>query len=259
MHSHLSITYTDAAQQPPAEEFAQALGLACTALDNAATQLVVNFTGQFVELKDRDKDLAIHVDFIAGNLAHRQQYGGGRGQAIAKAVGLKPGAPIPRVIDATAGLGKDAFVLACLGCPVVMLENSPVVTQLVTDAIQRAQHHPDFSPLLATGFSIINTNSIDYLKNLSPGPEVIYLDPMYPQRKKSAAVKKNMQLLQQLLGHSEENSQLLEAALDCATQRVVVKRPKGAEKLGDRLPTMFINSKKTRYDVYLIPKKGENQ
>jgi len=253
MKNSLGVTYTGEAQQPRAAAFAQQHGLPCLPADQLETELLLCFGNDFVELRDRLQGSAIHVDFIGGSLAHRRKYGGGRGQAIARAIGLKPGTAPPRVLDATAGLGKDAFVLACLGCPVTLLERSPVVALLVADAIDRAREEDDFSRILATGFRLLNGNAVDYLRTLGDAqrPEVIYLDPMYPERKKSAQVKKNMQLLQKLLGQDDDTEQLLSAALACATKRVVVKRPKGADSIGEVKPTTCIESKKTRYDVYV--------
>ena len=86
---------------------------------------------------DEPKLGAIRVDFVTGASAHRRKFGGGKGQAIAKAVGLNKGAT-PHVLDATAGLGRDAFVLAALGCKVTMHERHPVVAALLYDGLQRA-------------------------------------------------------------------------------------------------------------------------
>jgi 16S rRNA (guanine1516-N2)-methyltransferase len=106
------------------------------------------------------------------------------------------------------------------------------------------------------GFKVILASSIEYLKQLSSAksanvPDIIYLDPMYPERKKSASVKKNMQLLQQLLGKDEDTSELLEVALLTARKRVVVKRPKSANPVTDKKPTYQVSSKNTRYDIYV--------
>jgi 16S rRNA (guanine1516-N2)-methyltransferase len=253
MKKSLSVTYTSPLQQPRAEAFARQQQLPCMPEQQVDTMLLLRFTDEFVELRDLQAPSAIHVDFIGGSLAHRRKYGGGRGQAIARAIGLKPGTAPPRVLDATAGLGKDAFVLACLGCPLTLVERSPVVALLVDDAIERARDEADFANILATGFQLIKGNALDVLQALGAGqrPEVIYLDPMYPERKKTAQVKKNMQLLQKLLGQDEDTEQLLAKALQCATKRVVVKRPKGAASIPGHRPTTCIESKKTRYDVYV--------
>ncbi|MFW2373595.1 MAG: class I SAM-dependent methyltransferase [Gammaproteobacteria bacterium] len=254
MKKHVSVSYTADHLQNTAQTLARQLDLSCVVASNTDSPLQLNLTDDFIELRDNLAHSAIHVDFIGGVLSHRKQYGGGRGQAIARAIGLKPGTTPPKVLDATAGLGKDAFVLACLGCPITMIERSPIVTTLVADAIERAKQDGDFQMLLEQGFELIQANATDYLQHLdeTSRPDVIYLDPMYPDKKKSALVKKNMQILQKLLGQDEDTEQLLEAALSCARKRVVVKRPKGANVIAGPKPTMAIESKKTRYDVYVI-------
>ncbi|MCW8955547.1 MAG: class I SAM-dependent methyltransferase [Gammaproteobacteria bacterium] len=258
MKNSVSVSYSSSHLQDKARSLARQLGLHCVPASDTDSPLQLNLTDEFIELRDNQAHNAIHVDFIEGSLAHRKQYGGGRGQAIAKAIGLKPGTSPPTIIDATAGLGKDAFVLACLGCPVTMVERSAIVATLVTDAIQRAMDDADFQNLRAHGFDLIQSNARDYLQQLDDAarPDVIYLDPMYPEKKKSALVKKNMQILQKLLGQDEDTDSLLTAALNCARKRVVVKRPKGAIAIAGPKPTMAIDSKKTRYDVYVIKAMG---
>lgn len=264
MKNSLTVSYLGPSQRPQAEEFAARHSLPCLPMETPVDGLCLYFGADRVEIRDLQMDSTLHVDFIGGPLAHRKKYGGGRGQAIARAIGLKPGLTPPRVLDATAGLGKDAFVLACLGCPVTLVERSPVVAALVEDAIRRAADDEDFHDILANGFELVNAHAIDYMASLDDThqPDVVYLDPMYPHRKKSAQVKKNMQILQKLLGQDADTEQLLETALKCAGQRVVVKRPKGAEIIGSVKPTTCIESKKTRYDVYvtrLYNQKSANQ
>lgn len=260
----ISITYASDETKEPAEHFAKEHNLLCLPYSKSNTALNLNYSNDFVELRDSEKNIAIHVDFISGELAHRQQYGGGKGQSIAKAIGLKQGVEPPSVLDATAGLAKDAYVLACLGCPMTLLERSPIIIELIRDAINRAKEDAHFQSILNTGFNLIEHSSIDYLTRLLNNPktentdviypDVIYLDPMYPDRKKSASVKKNMQILQTLLGKDEDTQLLLDIALKVAKKRVVVKRPKGAENLSTLPPTYQVASKKTRYDIYIIQK-----
>jgi len=219
--------------------------------------LQVIFHDDLIELYDTQLNTAISVDFIHGQLAHRHQFGGGRGQAIARAVGLKSGIT-PSILDVTAGLAGDAFVLATLGCPMTMLERSPILTCLIENAIERAELSNTFQAILKQGFSIINDDANDYMNeqmslNNAP-PDVIYIDPMYPERKKSALVKKDMQILQRLHGKDENAGQLLNNALKFAKKRVVVKRPVQAEKINEKTPNTCIKSKKTRYDIYVIEK-----
>lgn len=266
-NTSISISYDSEENKQAACDFALKHDYACVKNSDIKTILSLNYTTDFVELRDNNKNIAIHIDFLSGDLAHRQQFGGGRGQSIAKAIGLKQGTPPPTVLDATAGLAKDAFVLACLGCSMTLLERSPIIVELINDAIRRASDNENFKSTLKTGFKVINQSSIEYLTELSNTtlpdvlypdviyPDVIYLDPMYPDRKKSASVKKNMQILQKLLGKDEDTQELLNVALKVAKKRVVVKRPKGAEQLSELKPAYAVESKKTRYDVYIIQRE----
>lgn len=257
MTTALSITYSCEENKQVASDFAAKHSLPCSPYTGSDSTLSLNYGNKYTELHDNEKNIAIHVDFISGDLAHRQKYGGGRGQSIAKAIGLKQGSPPPTVLDATAGLAKDAYVLACLGCSMILVERSPIVAELVQDAIQRAAEDEHFKNILKKGFKVINQSSIEYLTDLPEmnHPDVIYLDPMFPDKKKSASVKKNMQILQKLLGKDEDTKELINAALEVAKKRVVVKRPKGAENLTELKPTYTVESKKTRYDIYIIPQE----
>lgn len=247
-----TITYSTEHERAAAEAIALQLALHCMPITDVNPELVLNLTPSHLEMRDMEKNVAIHVDFIAGSLAHRRQYGGGKNQPLARAIGMKAGIT-PTVLDATAGLAKDAFVLATLGCPMVMIERSPFVAALVHDAIQRAASDASFTPLLQNGFELINTNAIEYLQTIGDDkkPDVIYLDPMYPEKQKSALVKKNMQILQKLLGMDEDTEMLLATSRRCAKKRIVIKRPKGAEFIGNIQPSFDVASDSARYDVYL--------
>lgn len=203
---------------------------------------------------DEPKLGAIKVDFVEGAVAHRRKFGGGRGQDIAKAIGLKHGFT-PNVLDATAGLGRDSFVLATLGCNVTMMERMPIVAALLENGLARAQLNHDVADI-ADRMSLIYASSIEDM-TLAKAPDVIYLDPMYPHREKSAAVKKEMRVFQSLVGEDLDADNLLAPALKLAKYRVVVKRPSYAEPLNNQKPSTSINMKKNRFDVYVnqaIPK-----
>ena len=240
-----------------AEEFCQLNQLPLLKNKSDDYELSLIFHDDLIELFGRQLNTAISIDFINGALAHRQQFGGGRGQAIAKAMGLKSGIT-PAILDTTAGLAGDAFVLASLGCPITLLERSPVIFQLLDNAVERASLSENFQTISDQGFKLINIDANDYitqqLANKSERPDVIYIDPMYPKRKKSALVKKDMQILQRLHDKDEHPEALLENALNFARKRVVVKRPIQAESLGDKAPNTSVKSKKTRYDIYTIEK-----
>jgi len=223
--------------------------------DSYDLQLI--FHDDLVELYDRQLNTSISIDFLKGPLAHRQQFGGGRGQAIAKAIGMRSGVT-PSVLDTTAGMAGDAFVLATLGCSITLLERSPIIFALIEDAVQRASLNESFTEILEQGFMIVNREANDYIREqIEDGgtpPDVIYIDPMYPQKKKSALVKKDMQILQRLHGADDDSGELLDSAMTYARKRVVVKRPIQAETISEKKPNTCIKSKKTRYDIYTIEK-----
>jgi len=239
-----------------ARKFALNHGLNVTRQETANSTFLLHYKQDYLELIDRQNNTAIHVDFLTGALAHRRKFGGGKGQAIAKAIGMKQYKLPLQVLDVTAGLAKDAFVLACLGCSVTMIERNPVVAELVNYALIKASNAEAFQAIKNQGFELIHNDAMSYLQALKSKPDIIYIDPMYPERKKSAAVKKNMQMLQNLLGHSahkeSEENELLKLALTRAKKRVVIKRPKGAPCLSDKKPTTSIDTKTTRYDVYVL-------
>lgn len=229
-------------------------------------QLVYTSDGLVLRLSNEPSWGDIIVDFNSAALNYRKQHGGGRNEALAKAIGIK-GKDALSVIDCTAGMGSDSFVMASVGAHVTMLERSPVIAALLEDALYRisaeglatqAQDHD--VQALSKRLCLVKSDATSYL--LAEGEkakqeslaDVIYLDPMFPHKKKSALVKKEMRAFQQLLGEDTDSAQLLEAALNYAGSRVVVKRPSYAEPIelsSGRKPNTAIESKKHRFDVYI--------
>lgn len=227
----------------------------------AESVFALYLTATQLELRklDEPKLGAIVVDLVGGTAGHRRKYGGGKGQAIAKAAGLNKGAT-PSILDATAGLGRDAFVLASLGCRVQMIERHPVVAALLDDGLNRAKADPAIGGWVTERLSLLHATSHEALAQLGVEqagafirPDVVYLDPMYPHPagKKSALVKKEMRVFQSLVGADLDADGLLEPALALASKRVVVKRPDYAEWLDGHQPSMAIETKKNRFDVYV--------
>ncbi|MEJ6475927.1 class I SAM-dependent methyltransferase [Pseudoalteromonas piscicida] len=219
-------------------------------VNEAEFQLVYDELGLQLFKKDEPKLGAIRVDFVTGAVAHRRKFGGGKGQAIAKAVGLNKGA-VPTVLDATAGLGRDAFVLASMGCKVVLHERNSVVAALLYDGLQRAYQDPEIGEWVQSSMRLEFGSSHDLLAQAQWRPDVVYLDPMFPHREKSAQVKKEMRVFQDLVGNDQDADTLLPFALQLASKRVVVKRPDYAGFLNDKTPSMQIKTKKNRFDVYV--------
>jgi 16S rRNA (guanine1516-N2)-methyltransferase len=196
------------------------------------------------------KLLPLQVDFLSGKAAYRRKHGGGQHQTIAKAVGIKPNKP-RRVLDATAGLGRDAFVLAGLGCLLTLLERHQVVAALLDDGLKRAYQDSFIGSWMQEKMCLCSHTSLQQLVDQDISFDVVFLDPMYPHRKKNALVKKEMQLLQALVGADDDADSLLKPALVCARERVVVKRPLDAPYLDNTTPTLIMPMKNNRFDVYL--------
>lgn len=197
----------------------------------------------------------ISVDFVGGKASHRRRFGGGRGQLVARACGLSKGIT-PSIVDATAGLGRDAFVLASLGASVLMVERVGAIAALLDDGLERARSSVD--PEVAAIAAHMQLACGDAARCLAAivaaqrfDAQVVHLDPMFPHREKSALVKKEMRMFQALVGADDDAPQLLEAALEVATHRVVVKRPKGAAPIDGPAPSHVVEEKNSRYDVYV--------
>lgn len=207
-----------------------------------------------LELCTADGHGAVYADFVGGAAKHRREHGGGKGQPVAKAVGLK-GKDSLTVVDATAGLGRDAFVLASLGCVVTLVERSPVAAALLADALLRAAADPDTAPIAAR-MTLVHADAGQWLAALAEEqkPEVVYLDPMFPDTGKSAAAKKDMQAFQAVIGDDLDTEQLLAVAVSAAKKRVVVKRPRLGAPIAGVARSGELVGKSTRFDLY-APKR----
>lgn len=189
------------------------------------------------------------VDFHQGKTAYRAQHSSLKSEAIAKAVGVS-GKFQPQVVDATAGLARDAMVLAQFGCPVQLIERHPMVRALLADALSRGQTKHDPIATAAQRLQLLTQTHIAQLPDDSA--DVVYLDPMFPKTgKQKAQVKKDMQMFQQLIGNDADADQLLYPALRVSRYRVVVKRPNSAPFLDGKEPNAQLKSKKHRFDIYI--------
>ena len=189
----------------------------------------------------------ILIDFTSGQFNYRMKKSGRRREMLAKAVGVKDRT---NVLDCTAGLGRDTFLLASLGCRVTMIERSPVLALLLDDALRRASYHVDLAETV-TRIELVSANTIDYLSSMDRVPEVIILDPMFPARNKSAQVKGDMQMMQRFLGTDDDVDVLFAAA--CATKctRIVLKRPLHDKFELSVKPTNTLKGSSVRFDVFV--------
>lgn len=213
-------------------------------------QPYLKLTGEGLALTDGN--LSLKGDFTA--LLPRIKQSNLERELLVKAARIKGLEEIPTVIDATAGLGEDSFLLAAAGFRVTLCEYDTVIAALLEDALTRAAAIPELAPIIGR-MTLYTGNSISYLQNRETPPHVIYLDPMFPERQKSALVKKKFQLLQQLEHPCSNEAELLEAALTLHPRKVIIKRPLKGPYLAEKKPSHSYSGKAIRYDCIVLPPK----
>ncbi len=190
----------------------------------------------------------LRIDFTSGAVAHRLKFGGGRRQDLPRAAGMK-NSHNPVVVDATAGLGRDAFLLASLGANVTLIERSERMHGLLADALQRAGNALETAEIAAR-MTLLFGDAKSLLPDLNP--EVVLIDPMHPPRRNSALVKIEMRQIRDIVGADTDSVELMKIALNSASNRVVLKWPRKAESMaGLPDPSHQILGKSTRYDVFM--------
>lgn len=207
----------------------------------------------------RPDNVSLTIDFTSGKARHRTTESGHGAQALTKALGVKhyltATGEYPHIIDATGGLGQDAWALASMGCKISLIERNSVVHAMLNDALQRALNEAHTASI-ADRIRLINNDATAVMADLcTRATHAVYLDPMYPMRKKKANSKKGMQFLHALVEPPDSHDDsLLISALQNGVSRVVVKRPKGAPLLhgSDRFSGQrtCLNTPNTRYDIY---------
>ena len=195
---------------------------------------------------------SLWVDFSGPQARHRQNHAGQ--ELLVRATRVRHTAS-PLVIDAAAGLGRDGFLLAAAGFRVRMCERNPVIAALLNDGLRRAAATPDLAAIVRR-ITLIAGDALDTLAQPEEPPDVVYLDPMFPPRSKSAKVKQELRLLQLIEDGRDNGEALLRAALLAGARKVVVKRPLKGPLLGDLPPAYTLRGKAVRFDVYVGPPKG---
>ena len=191
----------------------------------------------------------LKCSFIEGPILHRLKYGKGRGQNLAKAVGMKFNKN-RTIVDATAGLGYDAFILASLGANVTLIERSEIIYDLLGKALTEALNFGGEVSNIVKRMDLIFGDSKDILPKLEP--EVVLIDTMYKERKKSALVKNNMRLVREIVGPDSDYLELVHVALNQARNRVVIKLPRYSDENNNYKPYSHqILGKSIRYDVHM--------
>lgn len=165
----------------------------------------------------------------------------------------KTAKPRPRAVDATAGLGEDSLLLAAYGYEVTLFERDPIVACLLRDALRRAGKIPELAEAVGR-MTLIEGDSTVGMASLPEVPDLVYLDPMFPERQKSGLIGKKLQLLQKLEQPCVEESALLDAAIATGCEKIVIKRPLKGPFLAGRKPSYSIKGKAIRYDCLAFPK-----
>lgn len=196
-----------------------------------------------------DYNNSLRVDFASPAWQYRAKQMSWRKESVARAVGLGLYKSL-RVMDATAGLGQDSYVMALLGAEVICVERSPAVAALLLDGVRRAQQ-ADLPG--AQRMQVIQADALVFLQQATLSCDVVYLDPMYPGRNEESALqKKSLRLLREMVGEDLDADGLLAPALALAKKRVVVKRAKGAVFLAGEKPSLQLKGSSSRFDIYLI-------
>lgn len=188
------------------------------------------------------------------DMKRRLLHGKLNGELLVRAARLK-GIEEPTLVDATAGLGQDSLLLAAAGFSVTLIECNPVIAAMLVDAIERARRDPELADA-AGRMRVIEGNSLKVLRDLSMPPDVVYLDPMFPGRSKSAAVKKKFQLLHRLEMPCEDEMTLLEAARAAHPRKIVIKRPVKGPHLAGVKPDYTLRGKAVRYDCIVMARES---
>lgn len=196
----------------------------------------------------RTDDMELTADF--DSMAGRVRPGRLKAELLVQAARMR-GNSSPTAFDATAGLGEDALLLAAAGFTVTLCERDATIAALLRDAMERGASDATVADAL-TRMTFIEGDSLEELAKLTVAPDVVYLDPMFPERTKSAAVKKKFQVLQQLEAPCDQQEELLRAALAVHPRKVVIKRPLKGELLAGFKPAYRIVGKAIRYDV-IVP------
>jgi 16S rRNA (guanine1516-N2)-methyltransferase len=193
------------------------------------------------------------VDFAGGAVGYRFRRGGERGHPLVRAAGIKKDR-LPSIVDATAGLGRDAFLLASAGATVTLIERSAEVHALLKEALARASaESPELAEVVAR-MTLVHGDAKDRLPELKP--DVVIVDPMHPPRRNTALVKQEMRQLSAIVGADEDADELMRIALASARERVVLKWPlRAAPLLETPKPSHQFAGKTVRYEVFVTALK----
>ena len=241
MNSKITVCLGKGGQRDMAESFARRTG--AEIVENPGEYLTVMFDSKGVSLAGFG--LTYQGDFE--NMLHRVTNGRLQHEMLVRAA--KSEKPGRRAIDATAGMGEDAVLLAAQGYEVTLYEQNPVIAALLKDALRRARKNMILKEI-AERMKLVEGNSVECMEKQLDPVDVIYLDPMFPARQKSGLINKKLQLIQKLEPPCSAETDLFDAAIKANPSKIIVKRPLKSEFLAERKPSYTLNGKAIRYDCY---------
>lgn len=246
MRENIKIYYESSVSLKKATELSARLNVPVSdeKAEDGSLYLVINENGVSLE----SDGMSVKGDF--SKMARRVTAQNIKTEFLVKAAKPKECGENPTAVDATAGLGEDSFILAAAGFDVTLFEYDPVIAVLLEDAVERAKNDSLLSGT-AGRMHVICGDSIEGMKKLGFVPDIVLLDPMFPERTKSASVKKKFQLLHHLENPCGEEEELLEAALYTKAHRILIKRPAKGPFLAGRKPDYSIPGKAVRYDCII--------
>lgn len=243
MNNEIVVCFEKGGQKDMAEAFARRIGTEIS--EKPGPKLTILFHAKGISLTGYG--LSYQGDFE--NMLHRVTNGRLQHEMLVRAA--KSDKPGRKAIDATAGMGEDAFLLAAQGYEVTLFEQNPVIAVLLKDALRRAKKHPVLKDI-ASRMNLVQDNSVEGMSKLLDPVDVIYLDPMFPARQKSSLINKKLQLIQKLEPPCSEETDLFDAAISASPSKIIVKRPLKSEFLAGRKPSYTLNGKAIRYDCYTL-------
>ena len=243
MNNEIVVCFEKGGQKDMAEAFARRIGAEIS--EKPGPKLTILFHAKGVSLTGYG--LSYQGDFE--NMLHRVTNGRLSHEMLVRAA--KSDGENLKAIDATAGMGEDGFLLAAYGYDVTLYEQNPVIAALLKDALRRAKKHPVLKDI-AVRMKLVEGDSVECLAKLIDPVDVIYLDPMFPERQKSGLINKKLQLIQKLEPPCSEEKDLFDAAVKASPSKIIVKRPLKSVYLDGREPSYILKGKAIRYDCYVI-------
>jgi len=246
MENKIVVCYADEKFREKAENLAKKLN---TEIRNEVRENELTLLYDEMGLTLTDGDLEVRGDFAENK--NRLSENNLRQEFLVKAVKSKNMGENPLVIDATAGLGEDSILLAAAGYRVIMFEYNPVICALLEDAMDRAREVDELREVI-NRMTLVEGDSTEKMSEINERPEAVFLDPMFPERKKSALVKKKFQLLQRLEKPATDEREMYEEAVKLKPKKIVIKRPLKGPVLEGTKPSYSIKGKAIRYDCILL-------